>query len=159
VSRRVLLGIAAVVLVAFAVTWGRIYRRPPLLETSALMRERPERTVGPVEGRLMAARLRTYSGCTVPPETSELLFVVRGEDWLPLRVVSSSEFDAIKLASENGGTMPALAGALLEPKDASRLGAWLGQRLGVDGVIAPVLWSGTVGLSPIYGVFIRQSQI
>ena len=75
---------------------------------------------------------------------------------LPIKNVTVEEIDAIR---EDEQKALGLSAPLLTLKDMDSLAVRQGSSVIVEGILAPLFYSGTVGLAPVYGVCAAQMRV
>jgi len=106
-----------------------------------------------VVGRLAIRRVQTMSGCTTPG-TDNLWAVLEADGHtLPLRSVSDDELTAIGHDPQRALTSSA---PLWTADELARRHLQSGALVTVEGLVAPLFYSGTVALMPVYGVCVTR---
>ena len=114
-----------------------------------LLQERPAKQEGAFVGVIQIRRVTTSSGCTVPPaENTWAVFEYQGCT-LPIKKVSAAEAKAIAANEALGFTS---GGPLWTPQELCVAEIKPGSVVLVEGVIAPLIFSGSIGPQPVYGL-------
>jgi hypothetical protein len=115
----------------------------PLLQTA------PARREGSFAGRLEARNVTTFSGCTTPSKKNRWLILEYEGHSFPVKRVQPTELAALR-ADENA--LVRSSAPILEPQELGALGIE-SRSVVIDGAIAPMFYSGTVAMAPVYGIF------
>jgi hypothetical protein len=109
----------------------------PELATLPILQRAPDRHTGVFVGRIEPRTVPTRAGCTAPP-VENFWVVLECADYL-LPVVDVRTQDGTVIST-----------------DVASLGVSAGDKVRVEGVIAPVAYSGGAALAPVYGVFVSR---
>lgn len=131
-------------------------------EATPLAMEEVSQPIAPapeVIGTLERASFVSHKGCADADGTRHTWLVVRiaGGRAVPVKLGSSDDVARARAdASRHPGPYPTAAADLdrpfLTPTEAWKRGLSVGDRVHVHGVVAPVLFSGSVAMAPVYGV-------
>ena len=92
---------------------------------------------GPYVGTIEHREIKIFNGCTQPPQTREMIVLETADAMLPLLVKDTKEFEEDDVKASN---------------------LQLGDLVEVEGSVRTFLWSGTVAMAPIQGLFVEKTR-
>jgi hypothetical protein len=124
----------------------------PQLTEDELVRSAVAPAAGTFTGKLEARSFMSYGGCADQGTLLRWLVIAIDGKRMPLRLVDAGALARLRAGDEAALERDSEQAELLTPDDADRLGLSIGSRATLEGVHAALHFSGTMALTPVYGL-------
>ena len=124
----------------------------PLLNEEELVRSAVSPAEGTFTGTIEARSFMSFDGCTAPGKLLRWMVLSMDGKRLPIRILDGAALAQLRAGRDDAVNLDDADKALLTPDDARRYGIEIGARARITGIYAPLLFSGTIALQPVYGL-------
>jgi hypothetical protein len=124
----------------------------PLLNEEELVRSAVSPAEGTFTGTIEARSFMSYEGCSSPGTLLRWMVLATDGKRLPIRILDRHSLEQLRAGHDEAVDVDDAAKKLLTPEDARRYGIEIGARAKISGIYAPLLFSGTIALQPVYGL-------
>jgi hypothetical protein len=124
----------------------------PMLNEEELVRAAVSPAQGTFTGTIEARSFMSYDGCSSPGKLLRWMVLATDGKRLPIRIIGNDALARLRAGREDAVELDDADKSLLSPDDAGRYGIEIGERARIEGIYAPLLFSGTIALQPIYGL-------